>query len=88
MTKVNWYNVGNAREIEKKDIPQVVTIQDLEDLGMTEIVFIVGVNLSIIFKGEVLTPNLNGKNPFYKERATAYIDPITKEIWVGYAVEM
>lgn len=88
MTKVNWYKVGNAEEIRKKGIPQVVTTQNLEDLGFTEIVFLIGFNLSVIFQGEILTPNLNGRNPFYKGRTTAYIDPENQDIWCGYAVEV
>lgn len=84
--KVAWYNIGNAENFEKMGIPQLAQELELEDLGMVEIVLIKGFNLSVIFNGEMMTPNLNGRNPFSKNKTTAYIDPITKDIWVGYEV--
>lgn len=86
--KVNWYNVGNLKKFEEMGIPQLAQNLELEDLGTVEIVFIKGFNFSIIFNGEVLTPNLNGRNPFYRNSTTAYIDPLTQEIWVGYEVNL
>ena len=86
--KVNWYKVGNAKEFEAMNIPQLVQEVELEDKGMAEIVFINGFNISIIFNGEVLTPELNGRNPFFRNQTTAYIDPETKDIWVGYEVNL
>ena len=85
---VNWYKVGNAKEFEEKGIPQLVQELELEDMGNVEIVFIKGFEISIIFNGEVLTPNLNGRNPFFRNKTTAYIDPETKDIWVGYEVTL
>lgn len=85
---VFWYNIGNAGDFLKKNIPQEVKEIELEDLGRQEIVLISGFNLSVIFNGEFLTPKLNGRNPFYRNKASAYIDPKTSEIWVGYENNM
>lgn len=85
---VNWYKVGNAKEFEAVDIPQFVQSLELENMGLVEIVFIKGFNISIIFNGEVLTPELNGRNPFFRNKTTSYIDPETKDIWVGYEVDL
>lgn len=85
---VNWYKVGNAKEFEEMNIPQLVQEVELEDMGMVEIVFMKGFNISIIFNGEVLTPELNGRNPFFRNKTTAYIDPETKDVWVGYEVNL
>lgn len=85
---VYWYNIGNSNDFLKKGIPQEVKEIDLEDIGKEEVVLISGFSLSVIFKGEFLTPKLNGRNPFYRNKASAYIDPKTSEIWVGYEVNM
>lgn len=83
---VNWYNVGNKTEFLEKDIPQEVKTLDLEDLGRVDVVFISGFNFSVIFNGEMLTPKLNGRNPFYTKKNTCYVDEQTNEVWVGYEV--
>lgn len=83
---VNWYNVGNKAEFLEKGIPQETKTLDLEDLGRVDVVFLAGFNFSVIFNGEMLTPQLNGRNPFYKEKTTCYVDPQTNEVWVGYEV--
>lgn len=85
---VYWYNVGNRTEFERKGIPQEAKEIDLEDMGKEEVVFVSGFNFSVIFKGEFLTPKMNGRNPFYRNKASAYIDPKTSEIWVGYENNM
>lgn len=82
--KVAWYNIGiKKNEWIAKGIPQEVLNLDLEDLGEKEIVLINGFNFSVIFEGDMLTPDLNGRNPFYKEKTSCYVDPETSEIWVG-----
>lgn len=83
---VNWYNVGNKNEFLNKGIPQESKTLNLEDLGQVEVVFVNGFNFSVIFNGEMLTPNMNGRNPFYKSETSCYVDPQTNEVWVGYAV--
>lgn len=85
---VNWYDVGNKAEFEAKDIPQEVITQELEDLGQQEIVFLKGFKFSVIFMGEVLTPVLNNRNPFYSNKASCYVDPETSEVWVGHETDM
>lgn len=88
MTSVKWYNVGNKEEFLNKDIPQEVKTIDLEDLGEKEVVFINGINFSVIFNGRMMTPDLNGRNPFDAVDNTCYVDNLTGEVWVGYAVEL
>lgn len=85
---VNWYHVGNKADFEKKGIPQEVITAELEDAGQQEIVFIKGFSFSVIFKGEMLTPNLNGRNPFDKNGVACYVDPENSDVWVGYEVNM
>lgn len=85
---VNWYRIGNKDDFEKKGIPQEVITAELEDLGQQEIVLLKGFNFSVIFMGEMLTPSLNGRNPFFKNKATCFVNPITSDIWVGYEVNM
>lgn len=85
---INWYKIGNVDEFEKKGVPQIELTQELEDLGQVDIVLIFGFNFSVIFNGEMLTIGLNGRNPFYKEKTSAYIDPQTRDLWVGYEVNM
>lgn len=82
---VNWYNVGNKTEFLEKGIPQEVKTLNLEDLGKLEVVFISGFNFSVIANGEMLTPHLNGRNPFYKTQTSCYIDE-NNDVWVGYEV--
>lgn len=84
---VNWYNVGNKDEFLNKGIQQEEKTLDLEDLGEVSVVFLAGFTFSIIFNGEFLTPNLNGRNPFYRNETTSYIDE-NGDVWVGYAVNM
>lgn len=84
----DWYNVGNKAEFEAKEIPQESFVLDLEDLGQQEIVFLKGFSFSVIFMGEMLTPVLNNRNPFFRNKATSYIDPETSDIWVGYETDM
>lgn len=85
---VNWYKIGNKAEFEAKNIPQEVFTQELEDLGQQEIVFLKGFNFSVIFMGEVLMVGMNGRNPFFRNKASCYIDPETSDVWVGYEVNM
>ncbi len=79
---VNWYDVGNKDEFLAKAIPQETKKLNLEDLGEVEVVFLSGFAFSVIFNGEMLTPNLNGRNPFYKDKTSCYIDE-NNEVWVG-----
>lgn len=85
---VNWYNIGNKAEFEAKGIPQEVFTKELEDLGQQEIVFIKGFSFSVIFMGEMLTPSLNGRNPFDKNKVACYVDPETSDVWVGHETDM
>lgn len=85
---VNWYNIGNKAEFEAKGIPQEAFTKELEDLGQQEIVFIKGFSFSVIFMGEMLMVGMNGRNPFYKNKASCYIDPETSDVWVGYETNM
>lgn len=85
---VAWYNVGNKAEFEAKGIPQEVFTKELEDLGQQEIVFIKGFSFSVIFMGEMLTPSLNGRNPYDKGKVACYVDPETSDVWVGYETNM
>lgn len=84
---VNWYNVGNKAEFEAKGIPQEEKTLNLEDMGQTSVVFLAGVEFGIIFNGEMLIPYLNGRNPFYRNKTTSYVDE-NQDVWVGYAVDM
>lgn len=86
--KVRWYKIGNVDEFEKKGVPQIEITAELEELGQVDIVLIFGFSMSVIFQGEILTIGLNGRNPFFKEKASAYIEPKTRDLWVGYAVNM
>lgn len=85
---VAWYNVGNKAEFEAKGIPQEVFTKELEDLGQQEIVFIKGFSFSVIFMGEMLTPSLNGRNPYDKGKVACYVAPETSDVWVGYETNM
>jgi len=85
---VAWYNIGNKAEFEAKGIPQEVFTKELEDLGQQEIVFIKGFSFSVIFMGEMLTPSLNGRNPYDKGKVACYVDPETSDVWVGYETNM
>ena len=85
---VAWYNIGNKAEFEAKGIPQEVFTKELEDLGQQEIVFIKGFSFSVIFMGEMMTPSLNGRNPFDKGKNACYVDPETSDVWVGYETNM
>ena len=85
---VAWYNVGNKAEFEAKGIPQEVFTKELEDLGQQEIVFIKGFSFSVIFMGEMLMVGMNGRNPFYKNKVSCYIDPETLDVWVGHETDM
>lgn len=85
---VAWYNIGNKAEFEAKGIPQEVFTKELEDLGQQEIVFIKGFSFSVIFMGEMLTPSLNGRNPYDKGKVACYVDPETSDVWVGHETNM
>ena len=85
---VAWYNIGNKAEFEAKGILQEVFTKELEDLGQQEIVFIKGFSFSVIFMGEMLTPSLNGRNPYDKGKVACYVDPETSDVWVGYETDM
>lgn len=85
---VNWYKVGNKAEFEAKGIPQEVLTKELEDLGQQEIVFLKGFSFSVIFMGEMLTPSLNGRNPYDKGKVACYVDPETSDVWVGHETDM
>jgi len=85
---VAWYNIGSKDEFEAKGIPQEVFTKELEDLGQQEIVFIKGFSFSVIFMGEMLTPSLNGRNPYDKGKVACYVDPETSDVWVGYETDM
>lgn len=88
MTTVNWYNIGNKAEFEAKGIPQEAFTKELEDLGQQEIVFLKGFEFSVIFMGEMLTPSLNGRNPYDKGKVACYVDPETSDVWVGHETDM
>ena len=85
---VAWYNIGSKAEFEAKGILQEVFTKELEDLGQQEIVFIKGFSFSVIFMGEMLTPSLNGRNPYDKGKVACYVDPETSDVWVGYETDM
>lgn len=78
-----WYNIGNTAEFDK-GAPQIEKNLDLEDLGLINIVMIKGFLISVIFNGELLTPNLNARNPFNRNKKACYINPFNGNIWVGY----
>lgn len=84
----NWYKIGNVDEFEKKNVPQIELQAEFDDLGLVDIVLIFGFNFSVIFNGQMLTIGLNGRNPFNKDKTYAYIHPQTRDLWVGYEVNM
>lgn len=85
---VKWYKVGNLDDFNKINIPQEEKDLELEGLGLTKVVFINGVGgFSVIFRDVLLTPKLNGRNPYSQEKTTSYIHPKTNDIWVGYETD-
>lgn len=78
----NYWNVYTVEKFEVQNVPQVTITRDLDTLGIVEISFFKGFNLSVLFQGVILTPNLNDRNPFYKNGVAAYIDE-KGQIWVG-----
>jgi hypothetical protein len=87
MTNANWYNVGNRDEFLAKGIPQETITAELDGIGQEDIVFLSGFSFSVIFKGEVLTPFLNGRNPYYRNKAGCMIDD-NGDVWCGYASDL
>lgn len=85
---VKWYNVANKDKFESLNIPQQELNLDLEGLGLTKVVLLNGIGgLSVIFRGVMLTPYLNNRNPYAKDKTTAYLHPKTNDIWVGYETD-
>lgn len=78
----NYWKIYTVKEFEVQNVPQVTIRRDLDTIGTVEISFFKGFNLSVLFQGVILTPNLNGRNPFYKNGVAAYIDE-KGQIWVG-----
>lgn len=78
----NYWKVYTVKKFEVQNVPQVTITRDLDTLGTVEISFFQGFNLSVLFQEVILTPNLNDRNPFYKNGVAAYIDE-KGQIWVG-----
>ena len=70
----NYWKVYTVKEFEVQNVPQVTITRDLDTLGTVEISFFQGFNLSVLFQGVILTPNLNDRNPFDKNGVAAYTD--------------
>lgn len=84
--RVEWWKIANVDEFKEAGIPQRTLNLNLEDKGQVEIALLNGVaGVSVIFDGYVLTPYMNGRNAFFKNDVTCFIDS-NMDIWVGNEV--
>jgi hypothetical protein len=79
-----WYQIKEVTETLKNSVPDETTEVDLENIGIETIRFIrgFGESVGIIFKGFLLFPNMNSRNPFTKNDE---VGAMIKEgfYWVG-----
>jgi len=63
-----WYQIKAVNETLKNSVPDETIEVDLANVGIETIRFIrgFGESVGIIFKGFLLFPNMNGRNPFTK----------------------
>lgn len=59
-----WYPIKEVDQVMLKDVPDETLELELEGLQTETIRFIRGFSVGIIFRGFLLFPNMNGRNPF------------------------
>ncbi len=78
-----WYKIFNLNDFDKLSVPDYTFVLELEDRGLQTYRICKGFEYSVIVDGIYLTPFLNGKNGFAKNRRSAYVDD-KRNLWVGY----
>ncbi len=61
-----WYPIKLVAETMLADVPDETIEVELQNLGTETVRFIQGLSVGIIFRGFLLFPNMNGRNPFTK----------------------
>lgn len=84
--KYLWFNIINLNDFDALEICDYSFSVYLEDKGEQTFRLLKGFNYSIAVDGQYLTPYLNGKNGFNKNKRSAYIDA-DRNLWVGYEAE-
>jgi predicted ABC-type transport system involved in lysophospholipase L1 biosynthesis ATPase subunit len=78
----NWYQIKAVADTMKNSVPDETLEVELQDIGTEIIRFINGFSVGIIFKGFLLFPNMNARNPFtQKDEVGAMIKD--GYYWVG-----
>uniref|UniRef100_A0AAU8B1K9 Uncharacterized protein n=1 Tax=Dulem virus 29 TaxID=3145747 RepID=A0AAU8B1K9_9CAUD len=79
---MDGYKIYNLEEFDKLSVPQIYVNPNLEGIGEVEICIFKGMYYGVVFNGEVLTPGVNGQNPYVGKNGAAYIDN-ENNLWVG-----
>ena len=82
-----WWNLGNLDKIKSKGVPQqTFTVEDAETGAQYDAVVLTTSEelTAVIFRGVVCVPKLNGRNPYIKDGAAAYIKDVAEDLWVGF----
>lgn len=62
-----WYKIKAVADTLKNSVPDETIELALENAGTETIRFISGFSVGIIFRGFLLFPNMNSRNPFTKQ---------------------
>lgn len=79
-----WYPVKKVDEVMAQGTPDE-TVTAILDQGEEEIRFIQGFSVGLIFRGFMLFPNLNDRNPFAKKNGDVEVGAMIYDgqYWVG-----
>ncbi|WP_424244954.1 hypothetical protein Dip510_000062 [Elusimicrobium posterum] len=86
--KFRYYNLFNLQELDTLSVPYITRTFELDKDGTAEVSLHKGQHYSIVANGCMLTPGLNGRNPFisHNNKLAAYLDE-DKNIWLGFYYE-
>lgn len=82
----NWFKIINKTEFLATGLVSRTVTLNLEGIGQRDILVTIGHRLGITYDGVLLTPELNGLNPFAFDGYAAYIDA-NNDVYLGIEIE-
>lgn len=80
---MDCYKIFTLNDLKEYGSPQKTYTEDLEKIGQVTYTALVADTLvGVVFRGEILFPYINGKNPIKAKKHAAYIDK-DGNFWVG-----
>ncbi len=87
MIEYNWYRIFNLEEFTALNLTSISYTLELQDIGEAEILVTKGNLVSIVYDETFLPIQFNDNNPFEFEGRAVFLNVLTKNVYLGIAVE-